>query len=158
MARSDEKVPLAMVCSLLSYSESRLRLWRSWNASTRRQAILLAFSNLKDTAKWRRRLILLSLLDKYFQCYGSVAMAQSQCLHADNDVLSKKHRREYQWDGLTRAAEKTVPRTVLWKSLWSCSHIVPCKNTKQFLTIGNNMHATKGLLCFLLYIVLLQSV
>lgn len=48
MALSDEKVPLAMVCSLLSYSESRLRLWRSWKASTRRHAILLAFSSLRD--------------------------------------------------------------------------------------------------------------
>lgn len=46
MDLNDEKVPLAMVWSLLSYSESKLRLWRSWNASTRRHAILLAFNNL----------------------------------------------------------------------------------------------------------------
>lgn len=48
MALSDAKVPLAMVWSLLSYSDRRLRLWRSWKASTRRHAILFAFSNLKD--------------------------------------------------------------------------------------------------------------
>ena len=48
MARSEEKVPLAMVWSLLSYRERRLRLWRSWKASTRRQLILLAFRSLWD--------------------------------------------------------------------------------------------------------------
>lgn len=48
MARRGEKVPLAMVWSLLSYKERRFRLCRSWKASTRRQFILLAFNNLFD--------------------------------------------------------------------------------------------------------------
>ena len=46
MDLSEEKVPLAIVCSLLSYRESRLRFCRSWKASTRKQFILFAFSNL----------------------------------------------------------------------------------------------------------------
>lgn len=46
-ACSGAKSPLLMVCSLLSYRESRLRFCRSWNVFTRRQLILLALRRLQ---------------------------------------------------------------------------------------------------------------
>lgn len=39
--------PLLMVCSLLSYSERRLRFCRSWKVLTLKQLILLAFRSLR---------------------------------------------------------------------------------------------------------------
>lgn len=45
--RRGAKSPLLMVCSLLSYSDSRLRFCRSWKVLTLRQLILLAFSSLE---------------------------------------------------------------------------------------------------------------
>lgn len=48
MERRGAKSPLLMVCSLLSYSDSRLRFCRSWKVLTRKQLILLAFSSLKQ--------------------------------------------------------------------------------------------------------------
>lgn len=47
MERRGANRPLLIVCSLLSYSDSRLRFCRSWKVLTLRQLILLAFSNLK---------------------------------------------------------------------------------------------------------------
>lgn len=47
MERRGVKSPLLMVCSLLSYSDSRLRFCRSWKVLTLRQLILLAFSSLE---------------------------------------------------------------------------------------------------------------
>lgn len=59
IARRGEKVPFAMVWSLLSYKERRFKLCRSWKASTRRQLILLAFSNLfnrRQLQNWKNSL------------------------------------------------------------------------------------------------------
>lgn len=44
---SGAKSPLLIVCSLLSYRESRLRFCRSWKVFTRRQLILLALRRLQ---------------------------------------------------------------------------------------------------------------
>lgn len=75
MALNEEKVPLAMVWSLLSYSESRLRLWRSWNASTRRHAILLAFNSLENKQKGQAEDRLLAFISESSKCYRSPMMA-----------------------------------------------------------------------------------
>lgn len=152
MALRDEKVPLAMVWSLLSYSDSRLRLWRSWNASTRRHAILLAFSNLKWQNKGERERVgememkahPVIVLWRVFQMVQvSEDGFQSWCLNSDDNVWGKHFSAEYRWDAnatdfvlvcvflLTVAAEKTAPQRVLWRSLWFCSHIVPCRKQMQ---------------------------
>lgn len=47
MERRGANSPLLIVCSLLSYSDSRLRFCRSWKVLTLKQLILLAFSSLK---------------------------------------------------------------------------------------------------------------
>lgn len=47
MERRGANNPLLIVCSLLSYSDSRLRFCRSWKVLTLKQLILLAFSSLK---------------------------------------------------------------------------------------------------------------
>ena len=49
MERRGANSPLLIVCSLLSYSDSRLRFCRSWKVLTLKQLILLAFSSLKHT-------------------------------------------------------------------------------------------------------------
>lgn len=73
MERKGLKSPLLMVCSLLSYNDSRLRFCRSWKVLTLKQLILLAFSNLKHTQLLLftqpfvhlYKLIILSLTQKY---------------------------------------------------------------------------------------------
>lgn len=47
MERRGANSPLLIVCSLLSYSDNRLRFCRSWKVLTLKQLILLAFSSLK---------------------------------------------------------------------------------------------------------------
>lgn len=74
MERRGLKSPLLMVCSLLSYNDSRLRFCRSWKVLTLKQLILLAFSNLKHTVSFLLftlrfvhlyKLIILSLTQKH---------------------------------------------------------------------------------------------
>lgn len=106
MDLNDEKVPLAMVWSLLSYSESKLRLWRSWNASTRRHAILLAFNNL-----------VIKMV---------IQMLQVTDDGSNDKALFSRIVQSSELRVLTAAVEKTIPQRVLWKFQRFCSHIAPC--------------------------------
>lgn len=65
MARSGANSPLLIVCSLLSYSDSRLRFCRSWKVLTLRQLILLAFSRLKKEVRHESTFIHLYLFDLF---------------------------------------------------------------------------------------------
>lgn len=62
MARRGANRPLLIVCSLLSYRDSRLRFCRSWKVLTLRQFILLALSSLKKREEKHSNLLLIHVL------------------------------------------------------------------------------------------------
>lgn len=86
MERRGANRPLLMVCSLLSYSDNRLRFCRSWKVLTLRQLILLAFSSLRHKRR-QNSICYLSVFVLLFSFISPRAAQTKINTHTVNEII-----------------------------------------------------------------------